>query len=191
MVLETKRLILRPWAESDAQSLYEFASSPDVGPIAGWQAHTSVENSLEIIRTVLSKPETYAVIDKNTAAAIGSIGLMIGDESHLKLPDTECELGFWIGVPYWGQGLIPEAAEEILRHAFETLHMEKVWCGYYEGNHKSRRVQEKCGFRYQFTRKNVPCVQMNDVRTEYFTCQTKEDWECRTGRSRRTDFPAE
>ena len=182
MVLETKRLILRPWQESDAQSLYEFASSPDVGPIAGWQVHTSVENSREIIRTVFSKPETYAVIDKNTAAAIGSIGLMIGDESHLGLPDTECELGFWIGVPYWGQGLIPEATEEILRHAFEELNMEKVWCGYYEGNFKSRRVQEKCGFRYQFTRKNVPCVLMNDVRTEYFTSQTKEDWQCRTGR---------
>lgn len=44
MVLETKRLILRPWKEEDAEELYKYASHPDVGPIAGWAVHTSVEN---------------------------------------------------------------------------------------------------------------------------------------------------
>lgn len=62
MILETNRLILRPWEESDAESLFKYASHPDVGPIAGWAVHTSVENSLEIIRSVLSAPETYAVV---------------------------------------------------------------------------------------------------------------------------------
>ena len=61
MILETNRLILRPWCESDAEDLYTYASDPEVGPLAGWPPHTSVENSREIIRTVLSKPETYAV----------------------------------------------------------------------------------------------------------------------------------
>ena len=56
--------------------------------------------------------------------------------------DDECELGYWIGKPFWGQGLIPEAAKELLRYAFEDLGMRAVWCGYYEGNEKSRRVQE-------------------------------------------------
>ena len=45
MILETKRLILRPWEESDAENLFKYASHPDVGPIAGWVVHTSVENS--------------------------------------------------------------------------------------------------------------------------------------------------
>ena len=57
MVLETKRLILRPWKEEDAEELYKYASHPDVGPIAGWAVHTSVENSRDIIREVLSAPE--------------------------------------------------------------------------------------------------------------------------------------
>jgi len=61
MELRTERLILRPWRESDAESLYEYAKDPAVGPIAGWPPHTSVENSLEIIRGVLSEKETYAV----------------------------------------------------------------------------------------------------------------------------------
>ena len=64
-MLQTKRLILRPWQERDAQSLYEYAKDPEVGPPAGWPPHTSVENSREIIRNVLSSPETYAVCLKD------------------------------------------------------------------------------------------------------------------------------
>ena len=88
MILETKRLILRPWDESDAESLYEYAKDDRVGPIAGWPPHTSVENSREVINNVLSAPETYAVCLKDNNKAIGSIGLMIGKESNLNLPEN-------------------------------------------------------------------------------------------------------
>ena len=62
----TDRLILRPWQESDAESLYKYAQDPAIGPIAGWPPHTSVEDSLNIIRTVFAAPETYAVVLKET-----------------------------------------------------------------------------------------------------------------------------
>ena len=64
MELQTNRLILRPWQESDAEALYKYASNPNIGPIAGWPPHTSVENSRDIIKSVLSAPETYAVVLK-------------------------------------------------------------------------------------------------------------------------------
>ena len=73
MILETERLILRPWCEDDAEQLYKYASDAEVGPPAGWPPHTSVENSCEIIRTVLSAPETYAVCLKENGKPIGSI----------------------------------------------------------------------------------------------------------------------
>ena len=116
MILYTERLILRPWEESDAESLYKYASDPRVGPPAGWPPHASVESSREIIKGILSAPETYAVVLKETGEPVGSIGL----KTHCDLAeeDDEAELGYWIGVPYWGQGLIPEAAREILRHGF-------------------------------------------------------------------------
>ncbi len=60
-MLETKRLILRPWRESDAPTLFRWASDPRVGPAADWRVHASVEYSREIIRTVFSAPETYAI----------------------------------------------------------------------------------------------------------------------------------
>lgn len=113
MTLETERLILRPWLEDDAEDLYRYASSPDAEPIAGWPAHTSVENGRQIIRDVLSKPETYAVVLKETEQAVGSIGLMIGNASNIGIPDTEAEIGFWIGVPFWGQDKIKTSSGKV------------------------------------------------------------------------------
>ena len=71
---------------------------------------------------------------------------------------------------------MPEAARELLRRAFEDLGMRKVWCGYYDGNVKSKRVQEKLGFQYHHTCKNVPVPLMNEIRTEHITVLTGEEW---------------
>ena len=90
--------------------------------------------------------------------------------------DDECELGYWLGKPFWGQGIIPEAAREMLRHAFEDIGMQKVWCGYYDGNLKSKRVQEKCGFRYQWTTEGVDVPLMHETRTGHVNLMTKDDW---------------
>ena len=180
MVLETERLILRPWEEADAEELYKHAKNPQVGPVAGWPPHTSVKNSRAIIRSVLSAPETYAVVLKESMKPVGSIGLISPMQSHTKVGQTEWEIGYWIGVPYWGQGLIPEAVQRLQKYAFEDLGCTALWCGYYEGNAKSKRVQEKCGFRYHHTERNKPCFLMGDVRTEYFTYLTKEQWEADT-----------
>ena len=176
-ILETKRLILRPWQETDAEDLFKYASHPDVGPIAGWPIHKSVQDSLDVIKYVLSKPYTYAVVLKETNRPVGSIGLMIGQDSNIKLPDDEGEIGFWIGVPYWGQGLIPEATKELIKFAFEKLKLKKLWCGYFNGNNKSLRVQEKCGFKYVETRENFPCAIKGLLREAHLTCLTKEQWE--------------
>ena len=79
MTFETERLLLRPWKESDAEDLYKYASNPEVGIPAGWQPHTSIENSIEIIRTVFSTPEIYAVCLKEDGKAIGCAGFHRND----------------------------------------------------------------------------------------------------------------
>ena len=55
MSLHTERLILRPWIEDDAESLYEYARDPEVGPIAGWPPHKSIEESKDAIKNVVRK----------------------------------------------------------------------------------------------------------------------------------------
>ena len=174
MILQTKHLILRPWSENDSEELYKYASDPEVGPPAGWPPHTSAENSREIIRTVLSAPETYAVCLKENGKPIGSIGLHRNDIAE---KGDEYELGYWIGKPFWGQGLIPEASRELLRYAFEDLGMNRIWCGYYDGNEKSRRVQEKLGFVFHHTTEGLEVKLLNEIRTGHSNLMTKERWQ--------------
>lgn len=175
-MMQTKRLILRPWQEADAESLYAYAKDPDIGLPAGWPPHKSVEDSRGVIRYVFSAPETYAVCLED-GSPIGSIGLKLKGSTDMTDREDECELGYWIGKPFWGQGLIPEAAEELLRHAFEELGMRAVWCGYYEGNVKSRRVQEKLGFVYQYTTEGLELPLLGERRTGHTMLLTKERWK--------------
>ena len=63
MILTTERLVLRRWTEADAESLFEYAKDPDIGPIAGWPPHKSVEESLEVIRNVFNGTECYAICE--------------------------------------------------------------------------------------------------------------------------------
>ena len=94
-------------------------------------------------------------------------------QSHTELSENEIEVGYWIGVPFWGNGYIPEAVKILQKYAFEDLGCRTMWCGYYEGNENSKRCQEKCGFEYHHTEENKPCTLMGDVRTEHFSCLTK------------------
>ncbi len=175
--METERLILRRWNESDAENLYRYASDPDVGPIAGWPAHQSIDESRDVIRTVFNGKEAYAICLKEDVKAIGAIELKLNGHTDMTDRDDECEMGYWLGKPFWGQGIMPEAVKEMLRHAFENCGMKKVWIGYYEGNIKSKRVQEKCGFKYQWRSENVDVPLMHEKRTGHVSLMTKEDWE--------------
>ena len=177
MILETERFILRRWKESDAEDLYIYASNPDVGPIAGWPPHQSVEASLDVIKNVLNGKQAYAICLKEDGKAIGAIELKLNGHTDMTERDDECELGYWLGKLFWGQGFMTEAARETLRHAFEDICMSKVWCGYYEGNAKSKHVQEKVGFKYQWTTEGVDVPLMHEKRTGHVNAMTKEEWQ--------------
>jgi RimJ/RimL family protein N-acetyltransferase len=114
---------------------------------------------------------------KEDGRAIGAIELILNGHTSLTDRDDECEMGFWLGKPFWGQGIMPEAVKEMLRHGFEDCDMQKVWIAYAEGNDKSRRVQEKSGFKYQFKIENVDVPEMNERRTRHVSLMTKEDWQ--------------
>ncbi|MFC2697533.1 MAG: GNAT family N-acetyltransferase [Bifidobacterium dentium] len=176
MTLETDRLILRRWEESDAEDLYTYASDPDVGPIAGWPAHQCLDESRDVIRNVFNAKEAYAVCLKEDGKAIGAIELKLNGHTDMTDRDDECEMGYWLGKPFWGRGIMPEAVKEMLRHAFEDCGMRKVWIGYYEGNIKSKRVQEKCGFKYQWKTQDVDVPLMHEKRTGNVSLMTREDW---------------
>ena len=176
-VLMTQRLILRRWEQADAEDLYRYACDPDVGPIAGWPPHKSIDESRAVIRDVLNGREAYAICLKEDGRAIGAIELKLNGHTDLTDREDECEMGYWLGKPFWGRGIVPEAVTEMLRRAFEDIGMQKVWVGYYEGNSKSKRVQEKCRFRFQRKSEGVDVPLMQEKRTGYVSSLTRDQWQ--------------
>ena len=158
-IIETRRLVLRPWREEDAADLYRYASDPAVGPAAGWAPHESVEDSLNVLRTILMKPDTWALTLKGSDEPVGSVGIF---PSSCSLANGQPEIGYWLARPLWGNGYIPEAVRALIGLCFERGE-GAVWCAHADFNRKSRRVIEKCGF----------------------TCRCAEDWTSPLGDVRR------
>ena len=147
-IIQTERLILRPWREEDAAALYRWARDPRVGPAAGWAPHVDEADSLRVLRTILIKPETWAITLRECGdEPVGSIGVF---PSSSPLGQGQPEIGYWIAVPFWGQGYMPEAVRAVIARCFEQG-AEAVWCAHAAVNDKSRRVIEKCGFHYRCT----------------------------------------
>ena len=170
MRIETERLVLRPWREDDAAALYKYASEPEVGPSAGWPPHTSVEDSLNVLRTILMKDHNFAITIKPSDEAVGCIGIPQGKQPEEK---GEYEIGYWIGKPLWGNGYVPEAVRALLSLYF-SLGAERIWCAHADFNRKSRRVIEKCGFRYRFS---APWTSpLGDVRNSLYYAITAEEF---------------
>ncbi|WP_458796747.1 GNAT family N-acetyltransferase [Streptococcus suis] len=102
--------------------------------------------------------------------------MMIGKQSGLDLPDSEAELGYWLGQSFWGQGLIPEASQVLLDYGFAQLSLDKIWCCAFVENSKSLRVQEKLGFVHQYLLEDVHFPLIDEVRTERVSLLTREIW---------------
>jgi [ribosomal protein S5]-alanine N-acetyltransferase len=175
-VFETERLLLRRWQESDYKDLYEYAKREDVGPFAGWAPHKSEQESKDVIRYFLQNNNSYAIVWKEENKAIGSIGF------HKRTPDVKLshlaqrEVGFALNPAYWGRGIVPEAVNHLLVFGFEQLQLDLIWCGHFDFNKKSKRVNEKCGFQYRFQKKDRYKLFNNQIITSVYYCMTKEDY---------------
>lgn len=150
LTLETERLILRPFAQSDLHDLYEYASVPGVGEMAGWKHHESIEETEGILDDFIKNDKTFAIVLKESSRVIGSIGV---EKYKMESRLTEFngyygrELGFVLSKNYWGRGIMTEAVRAVIDYLFNTLDLDFLTCGHFDSNIQSKRVQEKCGFR--------------------------------------------
>ena len=171
--LTTPRLILRPWRESDAEDLFELASDPLIGTVAGWKPHESVDESSVIIGTVFAKPLVFAIVLRSINRPVGCVGLELGPQI-LKSGPKDAELGYWIGRRYWNQGFATEAAQELIRYGFEEAGIPRIWCQTFDENRQSARVQEKCGF--SFDHKGLFRNPFLGERVTVVSSLTRKDW---------------
>lgn len=144
--LTTDRLVLRNWHESDAPSLFKYASDPLLGPRAGWAPHQSEQESLDTIRTIFAQEGMWAVELKETAEVIGCVGYLTHEHSNLDISEDECEVGYWIARPYWNLGICTEALKTIVDYCFYTKGFTTLWGDYFPDNPASGKVMTKCGF---------------------------------------------
>lgn len=176
--METQRTILRPFTMDDAEDVYAYCKDPRVGPIAGWKPHGSIEESREIIRTVFSEPDVFAVVEKEGGHVIGSAGFVAphrkGGAAH---EGKSSEIGYALSPEFWGRGLMPEVVGELLRYGFEDLLLDEIWATHYKENARSRRVIEKSGFVYAFTENLTDEFYPDRPTCFYFL--TKDAWEIR------------
>jgi RimJ/RimL family protein N-acetyltransferase/ubiquinone/menaquinone biosynthesis C-methylase UbiE len=150
IVIETERLILKAFTEADLQDFYAYASIPGVGEMAGWPHHESIETSERILHSFIEEKEVFAVHHKFDRKVIGSLGLHKSwaneDETYKDLKVKE--IGYVLSKDYWGKGLMPEAVNAVIDYGFDILGLDAFTCGHFSENSQSRRVIEKCGFRF-------------------------------------------
>jgi RimJ/RimL family protein N-acetyltransferase len=147
--LETARLTLRPYAPSDIPALVPLIGAREVAAttlriphpytedyarefIAGAQADLASGDGLRL-----------GMIIRETGALCGGIGLRI-DADHCR-----AELGYWIGVPYWGNGYATESAIAVVRYGFETLNLHRIFASHTTNNPASGKVLQKIGMQYE------------------------------------------
>ena len=157
--LTTSRLLLRPWTMDDLESFYRACADPAIGPAAGWKPHESLEESREILGKWIAGGEGtetfYAMEEKGTGALVGAIGL---HQDTARRKDPACKMvGYWVGRDFWGRGYATEAVNGLMDYAFQRMKIKLLTVDHYTDNPGSRRVIEKCGFRYEGTlRRSLP-----------------------------------
>jgi len=155
-VLDTPRLLLRAFEDSDAAALFAVASNPNVTRYTLWDAHRSLEDCHTFLRDyvaanyLIGVPDPYAIVLKEDGGLVGAVG------AHWASEKNKClEFGFWLAEPYWGRGLTAEAARALLNHLFAAYDVERVQAHCMAENVPSARVLEKLGLAYEGTHRSA------------------------------------
>ncbi len=145
-ILKTERLVLRPFRESDAQAMFNWASDPEVTKYLTWTPHKNAEES----RARCAFCERESRKDNVYHWAIEFQGELIGDIELGEIGETETgNVGYCMAKKYWGRGLMTEAFREVVRFAFEEVGLHRIEGMHAKENNRSARVMEKCGLRYE------------------------------------------
>ncbi len=174
VLLQTERLLLRPFEQSDLEDLFAYARQPEVGPAAGWRPHEDIEETREVLQNFLDNSEEMAIVDLAEGKAIGSIGLTKDerrDNSRAKA------MGYALNRHYWGRGYMAEAVKVLLDYGFCTQLLNLVSIYHFPFNAQSRRVIEKCGFVYEGTLRQAKAVYDGRVHDIVCYSMTREEYE--------------
>lgn len=143
--LETARLKLRPYHEADIAELVPLVGTREVAATTLRIPHPYTEQDAKAFLEMTKEGERIwlAVTLRSDGRQIGGMGLWV-EPQHQR-----AELGYWLGVPYWGQGYATEAAREMLRYGFEDLSLHRIFASHFKHNPASGRILKKLGMRHE------------------------------------------
>lgn len=175
--LATPRLVLRPFADADADPLFPLAANPNVTRFTLWEAHRTADDTLVFVgdyarsRYAEGVPEPLAVCLKDDPTPVGAVGVFWASQ-----PNRTMELGYWLGEPFWGRGYTAEACRAVLDHAFATYAPTRIQARVIAGNDASARVLAKLGFREEGTLRSA-LVRRGKVEDVRMFARLKTEWE--------------
>lgn len=143
--LETERLRIRPYSEADIPELLPLVGAREVAATTLRIAHPYTEEDARGFLELAKEPDKLwlAIALRADGRQIGGIGLRI-ERQH-----QHAELGYWLGVAYWGKGYATEAAREVLRYGFEDLGLHRIFATHFKHNPASGRILKKVGMSYE------------------------------------------
>ena len=149
--LETERLVLRKLHRKDVGDIYDYASEPEVARYMPWEYHRSLDDAAMFLRSQLDayrrgQPASWGLVLKAEDRLVGAAGFGVWS-----LSNSKAEFGYVLGKRYWNQGLMTEAAEEIVRFGFEEMLLNRLQARAITDNIASWRVMEKIGMTYEGT----------------------------------------
>lgn len=147
VVLNTDRLLLRPFKETDVFDFYEYAKVEGVGELAGWSHHKDIETSKMILTQFIANKDVLAISKDNKV--IGSVGIhKVFDPAFQGLRYRE--IGYVLSKDYWGFGYMQEALGELISYLFEVVKLDVIKVGHYDFNYRSKNTIISLGFsKYQ------------------------------------------
>jgi len=147
MILRTERLTLRPFTMADVPLVQELASAREVAENTLMIPHPYPDGAAA---EWIAKHEGDFAENRIHHFAIDQ-GQLIGAIALILKGDAIGEIGYWIGVPYWGRGYASEAANAVVRYGFEQCGLQRVFACHFTRNVASGRVLQKSGMTYEGT----------------------------------------
>ena len=153
--LETDRLTLRPLTGADLYDVFDYCSDPLVARYVTWEPHRTIDDSRFFLDLVLGKYRLgevapWGLAHRRERRIIGTCGFIWWNQTH-----ASAEIGYAMARRYWGQGLMTEAAREIIRFGFDVMRLNRIEACHDTGNPASGRVMEKVGMTYEGTRREA------------------------------------
>ncbi len=181
--LENETVLMRPLEARDSSAILDLAAAPEIAantfvphPYPPEAASEFIQKGQEGWRS--GEAYVFGIIEKSSQRFSGCMGI------HPAPEHNRAEVGYWIGLPFWGRGLATAALRLLLQFGFETLKLNRVEAGHFDYNPASGRVMQKAGMRREGLRRQY-VLHREEYKDLVWYAIVREDYEAHSTAERK------